>query len=200
MRRVGRYLLNALATISLVACTATAVAWVRSQWKSDGLQWNWTDQRANRWRGFDVTFGRSCVYLSDQTFIFERPGKVLEYTQKLQRTVSFVHKSGERWSMPYQYTFWNRLSFGLFVFPWRDDMEGDSRGRFPYRSKWTVVYVPYWFLVPLFACGTWPLARCAHARWLRARRLKQQQCPFCGYDLRASSGACPECGGVEKRE
>ncbi|MCC6682964.1 MAG: hypothetical protein IT445_18855 [Phycisphaeraceae bacterium] len=33
-------------------------------------------------------------------------------------------------------------------------------------------------------------------RWLRRRRTRQNMCASCGYDLRASTGSCPECGDV----
>jgi hypothetical protein len=56
--------------------------------------------------------------------------------------------------------------------------------------------VPYWMLaiataaLPVQRLFAWRVAR-------RARRRKRLGlCPVCGYDLRASSGRCPECGAV----
>ena len=53
------------------------------------------------------------------------------------------------------------------------------------------VNVPYWFLILVTA--VWPLimARRELRRW---RRFGRGLCPVCGYDLRASTDRCPECG------
>ena len=57
------------------------------------------------------------------------------------------------------------------------------------------VFVPHWIPVALFLPP--PLAW-AVLRWRRAvarrRRRRHGCCVRCGYDLRASSGRCPECG------
>lgn len=61
------------------------------------------------------------------------------------------------------------------------------------------ITIPYWFL----ACATsalpllWLAGNC-HRRIIRRRNLRGL-CPACGYDLRASSDRCPECGGAVVR-
>lgn len=57
-------------------------------------------------------------------------------------------------------------------------------------TKFTV-YVPYWSLILI--SGAW----LALLSWWRKRR-GQTDCLNCGYDLRGSTGACPECGSVPK--
>lgn len=53
------------------------------------------------------------------------------------------------------------------------------------------IRLPYW--CPIFLSGLWPAL--SLRRYLRSRRRKAKGlCTSCGYDLRASSGQCPECG------
>jgi hypothetical protein len=54
-----------------------------------------------------------------------------------------------------------------------------------------VCTVPSWFLV--LAAGL-PLIVPARRVWRIRRREKRLLCPSCGYDIRASSDRCPECG------
>jgi hypothetical protein len=53
--------------------------------------------------------------------------------------------------------------------------------------------LPHWFLAALFASPTLVVM----AKWTRRhRRQSKGLCVACGYDLRASSGRCPECGHI----
>jgi len=64
-----------------------------------------------------------------------------------------------------------------------------------YDFEWAdVIYFPHWAaMLALAPLAALPLPGLI-ARWRRARRRRLQQCERCGYDLRASSGRCPECG------
>ena len=56
-----------------------------------------------------------------------------------------------------------------------------------------VVAVPYWAVCTLLCL---PLAP-STVRWIRAwRRVRRGLCPICGYDVRASTNRCPECGNA----
>jgi hypothetical protein len=55
--------------------------------------------------------------------------------------------------------------------------------------------VPYWLLVAAPLC--WPallLARRTTRAWVGRRRRRAGRCAGCGYELRGSTGRCPECG------
>lgn len=65
------------------------------------------------------------------------------------------------------------------------------------RDDGSLVYgyltLPHWF--PIAVTGAWPLLTLALARPLRRRRrMRRGLCVGCGYDLRGSTGPCPECG------
>jgi hypothetical protein len=54
-----------------------------------------------------------------------------------------------------------------------------------------LVEVPYWSLLGLALVPTMMLIR---RWWIQRLRRKRGQCMVCGYDLRASTDRCPECG------
>jgi hypothetical protein len=51
--------------------------------------------------------------------------------------------------------------------------------------------IPYWLIVLLSsALPLWAI----YSRWTQRRRHREGLCLVCGYDLRASTDRCPECG------
>jgi hypothetical protein len=59
----------------------------------------------------------------------------------------------------------------------------------------TKILLPHWYFATAF--GPLPLLWTAGAvrRWFkRRRRISENACVICGYDLRGSTGRCPECG------
>jgi hypothetical protein len=58
-------------------------------------------------------------------------------------------------------------------------------------ARYMAVALPYWFLTIVF--GVLPLAP-LKAALRRLRRRRGGLCVACGYDIRASTGRCPECG------
>jgi predicted RNA-binding Zn-ribbon protein involved in translation (DUF1610 family) len=59
------------------------------------------------------------------------------------------------------------------------------------RNRTNFVQAPSWFFILCF--GLFP-ARRLMRKIRKARRRRSGLCVFCGYDLRASSFCCPECG------
>ncbi|MDB5356770.1 MAG: hypothetical protein JWN24_3223 [Phycisphaerales bacterium] len=60
-------------------------------------------------------------------------------------------------------------------------------------SKYMVIALPYWFLTIVF--GALPMGP-FRAAWRRRNRRRRGLCIACGYDIRASSHRCPECGAA----
>ena len=59
-------------------------------------------------------------------------------------------------------------------------------------GDWLIV--PAWWPVALTAIGPLAWVLILRRQALRRRRRREGLCINCGYDLRASTGACPECG------
>jgi hypothetical protein len=59
--------------------------------------------------------------------------------------------------------------------------------------------IPLHLLVFVSALGVVPMMLQIMVSLRRLRRLRNGQCPDCGYDLRASPSRCPECGSVPVR-
>ena len=67
------------------------------------------------------------------------------------------------------------------------------------RDDYRAISFPHWLPALLFAALTVLATRRAWSAALLHARLRRGQCPNCGYDLRATSGRCPESGTVAKQ-
>ena len=95
------------------------------------------------------------------------------------------HDHPARWSHPLIPNWWDYSGFGYG--------KGGTRGGHAVYQ----LALPYWFLVFTFAA----LLYVAATRRKRSGG-KEGHCASCGYDLRGSGDACPECGamkGADKR-
>jgi hypothetical protein len=61
------------------------------------------------------------------------------------------------------------------------------------RNELRILVFPTWMVAALFS--PLPIVWIGQ-QFRRHRRIRRNQCPFCGYDLRATPGRCPECGTV----
>jgi hypothetical protein len=86
---------------------------------------------------------------------------------------------------------------------WAFELRANTMGivferRFPRRDggvpDFTSVKVPYPVSVVGWAILAVPLLMIARTHLRRCRRVEEGLCPSCGYDIRATSERCPECG------
>lgn len=86
---------------------------------------------------------------------------------------------------------------------WRSNLDGDPdltelakiRDQWHQRLDQQVLSIEHWKIAALTAVlPTFGAARVLRRRAMRRRHLRTRHCPICGYDLRASSQRCPECG------
>ena len=197
--RILRWTLNILSALSLLLCGVVIAFWIRGQFKGDWFQWHKTDPQANTWRAADMVSGRSGFYFSWQAFYFERPGHVEEYSLVLKRINGFGHMESQAQSMPYRGSFWNRLGFGARWNGLQSGYSGSVTDRSNFRYSFDGCHVPYWFILLLLGLGGLRLIVRTRAELRRRQRLRDNQCLACGYDLRGSSGRCPECGQPANR-
>lgn len=88
---------------------------------------------------------------------------------------------------PLRVTFWERLGFYRLTTGWDSSFAGEEQ---------EMVAVGAW--TPVVASGAWPAM--ALVGWVRRRRrYGAGSCAGCGYDLRATTGRCPECGRISAK-
>jgi hypothetical protein len=177
VRRLARILLNALTTLSLLLCLASAVVWVRSYWRLDEVTW---DQAAGP--GADGSFFE---------FLCGGGGAAIRVGSSRPLLATWEGSGGWHWWRWYG----NRPRFAG---GW-----GANRWGFNYDSRedpgvrWWAVVFPLWLPTIFFALL--PLARLALSI-RRRRRNRKGRCKNCGYDLRATPERCPECGTFRGRQ
>jgi hypothetical protein len=197
MKRAGRIVHLMLSGLSLLLLLATAGVWLRSYWVSDGMHW----------RPHPTVFDG---FRRETIFQSSRGGLKVEVSKR--RTYGIRVRGGP----------WNSLRYSLKTaeaYPRFETSEPSANQMnyhkysalgFEYVSEATMseawereptqtihfLTLPLYFLCVLFAVLP------AHAFLRRRRRITQRIaqgcCIHCGYDLRASSGRCPECGNLPR--
>ena len=163
-----------LAAISLVLCGLSAGLCVVSYVVPVGIKdrHNWYDAHGDlwglSWTSFAVTQGR--VYWNRIGFAVQGPWpQVSDSPDRMIGKGVAQYLEVQTW-MPYKHS-----------------IKSSSGGTFT-MTQWTLSVLLMW---PLFAIL--PIRWAVLRRWER-RRNAAKMCVRCGYDLRASSGRCPECG------
>lgn len=162
-----RRLFSIVTVMSLVLCVASVAMWVRSLSYSEMVAYN----------GDSVEIG--AVYLDGWVVVLDGFSfdKGWFFESKLVEARADIDQSFDYYQRGCEY----ELSFaGVHIF---------RNG--PY-SKW-VVFIPLWLttLLTLPAPILWLIFFRKNSR---RYRLAHGLCVGCGYDMRASEGACPECG------
>jgi hypothetical protein len=194
-RTLGRFLLAAATSLSLLVCMAGIAAWAGSYWACETLGWY-----ANRWHGqhCDVQgYGLS----SDS-------GGLLIFCLRRDAHIRPGDDEGEWFKRdnPDLYGF-NHFSHEPAGYPYMTDYAGQGRAGFghffgsPQSPNPLMTYDDHFVVFPAWLIVV--VAAVLPARWLatsvrRRRASRLGLCLRCGYDLRASGGRCPECGEHQK--
>jgi hypothetical protein len=205
VRRIGRYILNAMTVASLLLCAGTAALWVRSYQRMDRLR----QVRESRWVGGDGPTPAGSTYILRTLGFVSLRGSVGWNTESDQFD-GVGTSGGMRVTTDHQPVGWRRSVWPAprttkeFVVPATVDHFGfrylHSHREF---ANWTQDYrmclVPYG--VPVIGTALLPAVRllswsCSSRR---RRRLSGGRCARCNYDLRATPDRCPECGTVTPR-
>ena len=184
---LGRCLIFASA-LSLLLCIATVRLWVGSRREQSELLCYAERMRAQQVLGasFLVDFTRG-----EMRILVVLNNRPIGGLQELgPNTVEWNSWSpADAGSPEWQ---WGRTGFG-----WHSDYDARDPITQIESSAWTIL-APLWFVVLVLAIlPSYMLARVMRLRRERLR-LARNFCPSCGYDLRASSLRCPECGAACK--
>jgi hypothetical protein len=184
MTRLGRWLFNGIAGLSLVLCVATAAFWIRSYFRLDDIshkgQWHIHNFSSVRGRAF-IQWGWSTQdELKRATGRYARGGFVWD-------TVP----SGATLGVEPMSRGWRLGGFDYFSWAGRRNAAGQlTVGEH-------VTIVPWWFLTA--SAALWPIWWLIRTR-RQAHRAKFGWCLTCGYDLRATPNRCPECGTIPPKK
>ena len=192
-RRLARHLFALIAALSSALATAVCVLWVLSYGACHAARLvcftiHPEFERRHTWYGLSAAGGVKLWLDADNC----APGMaarsdVVSFTTGKARVYPFF---GPRSSAPGRSRppFMQRRGFEL------RNRVSDEGAQPP--SIVRGVIVPHWFLLLLFSAAPalWAWREVPAARHARRRRLGL--CGRCGYDLRATPGACPECGNI----
>ncbi|HEY2588143.1 MAG TPA: hypothetical protein VGI81_20535 [Tepidisphaeraceae bacterium] len=160
-----RRLLTAASMLSLALCMLAAVLWVRSYWVHESI---------DRWHpdnGWIVSSNRSTIFFLWWT----------EHSAHDDSGWSWVRNPPSRDGDE---------AFGLVS---NQQPYVSDDGSVVWRNvQW--VWFPHWIAFAATCCLPAMAVLGSLHRTFRRRRRRRQFCLSCGYDLRASTARCPECG------
>jgi len=168
MKRLWRWLVNVLSALSVLLCLATAALWILGLWVAIHARTN-----SGLWY---IHTEANIVTIYHQ--LAAEPGQL--------RGASF----GWYRPSPLEYKAFGWHPFREKGRHWWNDLGLSGGPNSPYNATVVAYTVPFW--LPFLATAV-PAALTV-GRFLRKRKLKEGHCRKCGYDLRATTDRCPECG------
>jgi hypothetical protein len=195
LRRLVHILFAASAALSSVVLVAVVALWVRSHHVTDG--WAWSDGVQVPTAGYRISWRKMLLSRKGKVyFIADRNmGGATPYSRRLdseqaQATYQFNYlmlPMSNRPTLERRFLGFERLTYSGYPMI-ASTMIG------PPVELTRIWAVPYWpAVLAATVLPAWWWAK-AWRRTRQARRVRQGLCARCGYDLRASRGACPECG------
>jgi hypothetical protein len=198
VRRLTRGFLVLCSWCSFLLCIVTCAAWVRSYRVGDVLSHaSRADSDTQLWqRVLSVRSARGSIDIFVQTREWTwRPEMLKSSSKPSEMDPGFRYRASR--PPPALATITApagtmRSSLASLGFGWLRDTDRDASRR----SETSVLMLPHWAVG--LAAGLLPAFRIA--AWARRRRTARRHasglCVECAYDLRSSSGRCPECGSA----
>jgi hypothetical protein len=169
MKRLLRILLHTTTILSLLLAVLCSILWARSHVVNEVYRRYDGDKK-----GYTILSSRP------GTFIYER-----HTLARPARLLATTYRNSPPDYTPLTHDSLRWLGFGF------GHIEVKTRN-----AHVRIWLAPFW--APVAATTALPLLRTIgfFKRRRRARLLKKNLCPTCGYDLRATPGRCPECGAA----
>jgi hypothetical protein len=192
MKRLRRWMLNALAVLSLLLCIATVALWARSEHQLDCFIRNISPGLPSDSQPAYLLFtGPGVVDLAKedpaQWNNIEWDGPELQFWSGPRSSPPIVSPDGKM-TIYLDAPPWKPPTHEFAGFGW----EGSAVAMGPNLTPTTWrISLPLWFFA--LALSVFPLSRIVSMTG-HVRRRRAGFCAGCGYDLRATPDRCPECG------
>jgi hypothetical protein len=188
-----RWILHVCVVISLLLCVTSIVLWVRGHRVFERFQFSGT-ARGGKWRCYSIDSVLGEIYLHVQHWQFQDDASAAWYAKRYPTPQGFYRGKRDLATIDtiwrFHDTWWNRRRFVFYSSPMSRQHPGlgQSFTASPYSFG-----IPCWFAMTTTAIA--PSAAIFRAL-RRKKKIREGQCPVCGYDLRATPDRCPECGTV----